>query len=238
MDDSRLKEPQKPSAMEHLATDPSDRKRFLKAVGGTGAAGAFALFLAACGSSNSSSSSSNGSSSTSTQKAPAAATTGTEMFGKGDLGILGYALTLEYLETAFYKDAAASGKLSGKVLAVAKEFGGQESEHVAALEATIKKLGGKLPAKPKAKFPLKDQKSILALAATVENLGSNAYLGQAGNIQNKEVLAAALSIHTVEARHAAVLNTVTGMDITPDGAFAKPATAAEVLKAVKPFIVS
>jgi rubrerythrin len=237
MDDSRLKEPQKPSAMEHLATDPSDRKRFLKAVGGTGAAGAFALFLAACGSSNSSSSSSN--STTSTQKAPAAAaTTGTEMFGKGDLGILGYALTLEYLETAFYKDAAKSGKLSGKVLAVAKEFGGQESQHVAALEATIKKLGGKLPPKPKAKFPLKDQKSILALAATVENLGSNAYLGQAGNIQNKEVLAAALSIHTVEARHAAVLNTVTGMDITPDGAFAKPATAAEVLKAVKPFIVS
>jgi hypothetical protein len=52
------------------------------------------------------------------------------------------------------------------------------------------------------------------------------------------VLGAALSIHTVEARHASVLNTVTGMDITPDGAFAKPATADEVLKAVKPFIQS
>ena len=160
------------------------------------------------------------------------------MFGKGDLGILGYALTLEYLETQFYADAAKSGKLRGKVLAVAKQFGGEESEHVKALEATIKKLGGKLPAKPKAKFPLKDQKSILKLAATVENLGANAYLGQAGNIENKEVLAAALSIHTVEARHASVLNTVIGMDITPDGAFSKPATADEVLKAVKPFLVA
>jgi rubrerythrin len=238
MDDTRLKEPQKPSALEHLASDPSDRKRFLKAVGGTGAAGAFALFLAACGSDSKSSSSS--SNTTSTQQAPAGggSTSGTDMFGKGDLGILGYALTLEYLETQFYKDAAASGKLKGKVLAVAKEFGGQESEHVAALEATIKKLGGKLPAKPKAKFPLKDQKSILALAATVENLGANAYLGQAGLIENKEVLAAALSIHTVEARHAAVLNTVVGMDITPDGAFSKPASAAEVLKAVQPFLQS
>jgi rubrerythrin len=236
MEDSRLEEPQKPSAMEHLASDPSDRKRFLKAVGGTGAAGAFALFLAACGSSSKSSSSS--SSNTTSTQAPAASATGTEMFGKGDMGILGYALTLEYLETQFYKDAAASGKLKGQVLAVAKEFGSQESEHVKALEATIKKLGGKMPAKPKAKFPLKDQASILKLAATVENLGANAYLGQAGNIENKEVLAAALSIHTVEARHAAVLNQVTKMEISPDGAFAKPATAAEVLKAVQPFLQS
>jgi rubrerythrin len=226
------------SAMERLATDPSDRKRFLKAVGGTAGAGAFALFLAACGSDDkSSSSSSTTSGSTSTQQATSAKT-GTEMFGAGDLGILGYALTLEYLETQFYADAAKSGKLKGKVLAVAKEFGEEEGEHVKALEATIKKLGGKLPAKPKAKFPLKDQKSILKLAATVENLGANAYLGQAGNIENKEVLAAALSIHTVEARHAAVLNTVTGQDITPDGAFSKPATADEVLKAVQPFLMS
>jgi rubrerythrin len=222
--------------MERLATDPSDRKRFLKAVGGTAGAGAFALFLAACGSDDKTSSSGSSSSSTSTQQSTAK--TGTEMFGAGDMGILGYALTLEYLETQFYADAAKSGKLSGKVLAVAKQFGEEESEHVKALEATIKKLGGKLPAKPKAKFPLKDQKSILMLAATVENLGANAYLGQAGNIENKEVLAAALSIHTVEARHASVLNTVTGQDITPDGAFSKPASADEVLKAVKPFLIS
>src|SRR3954454_20126965 len=223
-------------AMERLATDPSDRKRFLKAVGGTAGAGAFALFLAACGSDDKSSSSSTTSGSTSTQQ-PTTAKTGTEMFGAGDLGILGYALTLEYLETQFYADAAKSGKLSGKTLAVAKEFGEEEGEHVKALEATIKKLGGKLPAKPKAKFPLASEKSILKLASTVENLGANAYLGQAGNIKNKEVLAAALSIHSVEARHAAVLNSVLGKDITPDGAFAKPASAAEVLAAVKPFLV-
>jgi hypothetical protein len=223
-------------AMERLATDPSDRKRFLKAVGGTGAAGAFALFLAACGSSSSSSSSSSTASTSAQQATPSK--TGTEMFGKGDLGILGYALTLEYLETQFYADAVKSGKLSGKALAVAKEFGSEESQHVAALKAAINKLGGTPPPKPVGKFPLKDQASILKLAATVENLGANAYLGQAGNIKSPEVLGAALSIHTVEARHASVLNTVTGMDITPDGAFAKPATAAEVLKAVKPFIQS
>jgi rubrerythrin len=226
---------QRPSALETLDRDPSSRKRFLTAVGGTGATAAFGLFLAACGSDKKSSSSSSSSSTTSTQST---ASSPTEMFGKGDLGILGYALTLEYLETDFYQQAAKSGKLSGKVLAVAKQFGSEESQHVQALEGAIKKAGGKLPAKPKGQFPLKDEKSILKLAATVENLGASAYLGQAGLIKDKEVLAAALAIHAVEARHAAALNSVIGKDITPDGAFAVPMDAAAVLKAVKPFIAS
>ena len=88
-----------------------------------------------------------------------------------------------------------------------------------------------------ATFPLDSEKEILELAATVENLGANAYLGQAGNIQDKEILAAALSIHSVEARHASVLNLATGANPV-QGAFAKPATADEVLKAVKPFLAN
>ena len=51
------------------------------------------------------------------------------------------------------------------------------------------------------------------LAAAVENLGASAYLGQAPNIQSKEILAAALAIHTIEARHAATLNT-SAQDVT------------------------
>jgi len=222
------------SALERLDRDPSSRKRFLTAVGGGGAAAAFGLFLAACGSDDKSGTSA----STASTQTPAAAKSPTDMFGKGDLGIVGYALTLEYLEADFYKQAAASGKLKGKALDVAKQFGDEEMQHVQALEAALKKAGGKLPAKPKGKFPLKDQKSILKLAASVENLGAAAYLGQAGRIESKDILAAALSIHSVEGRHAAVLNQVTGADITPDGAFAKPADAATVLEMVKPFIAS
>ncbi len=74
------------------------------------------------------------------------------------------------------------------------------------------------------------------LAATVENLGASAYLGQAAAIQSKEILAAALAIHTVEARHAATLNTLLKLSPTPDGAFAKPMSMQQVLTAVKPFI--
>ena len=222
------------SALEELDRDPSSRKRFFTAVGGTGAVAAFGVVLAACGGDSDSSTGSGGA----TPAAAPKSTSGTDMFGKGDLGILGYALTLEYLETDFYDQAIASGKLKGSALQVAKDFGAEEAAHVSALEEAIKNAGGKLPDKPKGKFPLKDQKSILELAATVENLGASAYLGQAPLIQDKEVLAAALSIHTVEGRHAAILGQVTGGEVSPDGAFPAPADAQTVLEKVKPFIAS
>jgi rubrerythrin len=226
--------PEAPNAVRELASDPTSRKKFLRMAGGTGVAASFAAFVAACGDDKSSSSAKSKSTPMST---PMASTSGTEQFGKGDLGIANYALTLEYLETQFYNDAAASGMLKGKILELAKGFGDEEQEHVDALIALIKKAGGKPAAKPKAKFPLDSEKSILDLAATVENLGAAAYLGQAGNIQDKEILAAALSIHSIEARHAAVLNLATKAPVSA-GAFAKPATAADVLKSVKPFLVS
>ena len=70
----------------------------------------------------------------------------------------------------------------------------------------------------------------------MENLGAAAYLGQAGRIQSKEVLAAALAFHSVRGRHAAALNSVVGKTIVPDGAFAKPASMEEVLPKVQPFL--
>jgi rubrerythrin len=227
-----MKMPEAPNAVPELASDPTSRKKFLRMAGGTGVAASFAVFLAACGDDKSSSSAKSTPMST-----PMASADGTEQFGKGDLGIANYALTLEYLETQFYNDAAESGMLKGKTLELAKGFGAEEQEHIDALIALIKKSGGKPAAKPKAKFPLDSAKSILDLAATVENLGAAAYLGQAGNIQDKEILAAALSIHSVEARHAAVLNLATNA-APAAGAFAKPATAADVLKSVKPFLLS
>jgi hypothetical protein len=159
-------------------------------------------------------------------------------FGKGDVGILNYALTLEYLETAFYADVVKSGLFKGAELDTIRKFGSEEAQHVAALTAAVKQLGGKPAPKPKTEFPLKSANSVLALAGTVENLGAAAYLGQAPNIKSPEVLASALAIHSVEGRHASALNTLLGEPITPDGAFAKPAGVSTVLKSVEPFIVS
>lgn len=201
-------------AVARLARDDSERKKFLKMAGrgmGAGvAATSLGAFIAACGGSSSGS-------------------------GGGDLGIVNYALTLEYLESEFYSKVIKSGLFHGKNLSVIKAFGHEEHEHVLALHKVAKGLG-KPAARPKGKFPIKHATQVLKLAGVVENLGAAAYLGQAGNIQSKEILAAALSIHSVEARHAATINLVLKKSPTPHGAFAKPASMSHVLRAVKPFI--
>jgi rubrerythrin len=212
--------------------DSVSRRKFIAVGGGT----SLAAFLAACGGGGSSTTATMGSTEES-EPMNNGKESETEQFGKGDIGILNYALTLEYLETAFYAEVVKSGLFKGEELAVLKKFGAEEAQHVEALHGTVIKLGGKPAAKPKAEFPLKNAKSVAELAGTVENLGAAAYLGQAGNIESPEVLAAALSIHSVEARHAATLNTLLGLSITPDGAFAAPADVATVLKSVEPFIV-
>lgn len=227
-------DPAKRGALQRLAEDPVSRRRFV-AVGGTGTAGALAAFLAACGGGDETSTTSGAADSTTTSTSTTEEA-GSE-FGEGDLGIVNYALTLEYLEADFYEKVGKSGLFKGSQLELLKTFGENEAAHVKALEQTAKKLG--TPAKkPKADFPLDDADSVAKLAATVENTGAAAYLGQAAAIQDEEVLAAALSIHTVEARHAAVLNALVGDPITPDGPFAVPMSMDEVLKAVQPFIAA
>jgi Ferritin-like domain len=240
-------------AVEQLARDDVERKRFLKMTGkrmGAGAAAAgLAAFIAACGSSSKSSSSMAGSASagsggvsasssmsasTSSQTTSSNTAAGTDSMN-GDLAIVNYALTLEYLESQFYAKVVSSGLFKGATLSTIKTFGAEEHEHVMALKGVAMKLG-KPAAKPMGKFPVKSASQVAILAATVENLGAAAYLGQAPRIKSKEVLAAALSIHSIEARHAATLNLLTKKDPTPTGAFGKPATMQQVLAAVKPFI--
>ena len=213
--------------------DAVSRRKFIAVGGGT----SLAALVAACGGGGNSTTMVTNTTEKESEPKESGKGSETEQFGKGDIGILNYALTLEYLEAAFYKDVVKSGLFKGEELAVLKTFGREEQQHVEALSGTVKRLGGKPAPMPKAEFPLKNAKSVAELAGTVENLGAAAYLGQAANIKSPEVLAAALSIHSVEARHAATLNTLLGMSITPDGAFGKPADVQTVLKSVEPFIV-
>lgn len=221
-------------AVERVVNDPVSRRKFMVLTGGSAA---MAAFLAACGGDDEMTSSTTSSSTTSDSMSGGGMDPALADFGEGDIGILNYALTLEYLETAFYEDVVDSGLFKGSDLKTIRKFGQQEATHVETIKATVKQLGGKPAAKPKTEFPLDDAGEVLALAGTVENLGAAAYLGQAANIQSPDVLAAALSIHSVEARHAAALNTLLGETITPDGPFANPADAQTVLDAVQPFIV-
>lgn len=155
--------------------------------------------------------------------------------GSSDADILNFALTLEYLEAAFYEEALKSAGLSGDAKKLAQEIGDHEKQHVDTLTGVIKKLGGKPVAAPKVSFPLKDQASFLKLAQTFEDTGVAAYNGAAPKIESAEILAAAGSIVQVEARHAAAIRLLNGDDPTL-GAFDKTLKQAAVLKAVKPFI--
>jgi rubrerythrin len=157
---------------------------------------------------------------------------------RSDVKILNYALTLEYLEAAFYAQATKS-ITSGPLGAFAALVAQDEAVHVAALK---KALGSKAVAKPTFDFgnAVTDENTFQQTAFTLENTGVGAYLGQAGRIKTPALLGAAASILTVEARHAGAIATIINANqlsgakgITPNGAFDKPLSMTSVLAAVK-----
>lgn len=155
----------------------------------------------------------------------------------GDVAILNYALTLEYLEAAFYAEAQKKVKLAGSVKSLAKTLGDEEAQHVQALTQAIKGAGGKPVKAPKVAFPLTSEKAFLKLAQVFEDTGVSAYNGAAPMIKSAKVLGAAGSIVQVEARHAAAIRLAAGLPPSPD-AFDPSLTSQKVLMAVKPFIKS
>jgi len=107
---------------------------------------------------------------------------------------------------------------------------------------TVTKLGGTPVAKPTIKYPdgvFKDYATIVKVSKTFEEVGVGAYLGQAGAIENPDILQAAAGIFGVECRHAALIGKLAGL--TPEGgiymgATETPKPKADVLTAVMPFI--
>lgn len=122
---------------------------------------------------------------------------------KNDVKILQYAMTLELLEAAFYRDALAN-RVFGDNLALQKFteiVADHEADHVTFLREALGRSSVK-----GLEFDfgtaVTDRGLYQQTAQTLEDTGVSAYLGQAGNISQKAVLGAAGSIVTVEARHA------------------------------------
>lgn len=157
---------------------------------------------------------------------------------RGDLEVVNYALTLEFLEEDFYEAVVRSGVLSGREADLAKKIRDNESEHVQALSAVARDLG--VPAeRPATAFdPVLEsgRDGVISAAADLEGTGAGAYLAEASRITSPEILASALAIHTVEARHAAVLNLLAGRSPLPDGAFATPIARGEVRRRIARFL--
>lgn len=157
--------------------------------------------------------------------------------GGGDVEILNFALTLEYLEAAFYDEAKSKAGASGELKELIDLIAEDEAQHVDALDATIKQLGGKPVAAPKVVFPYSDTQGFLKLAQTFEDTGVSAYNGAAPSIMSKDVLAAAGGIVQVEARHAAAIRLQNGVSPAPMS-FDETLDMDEVLAAVQPFVKS
>lgn len=156
-----------------------------------------------------------------------------------DIDVLNYALTLEHLEYAFYRDGLdtfSSDNFEAGVFDNLILVRDHEDAHVDALVETITSLGGTPVQEATYDFGYANAAGFLAVAAALENTGVSAYDGAAASIENVDLLNAAGSIVAVEARHASYLNLVNGDDPFP-AAFETPLTRAEVLDIAGPFIV-
>lgn len=139
------------------------------------------------------------------------------------LDVLQFALTLEYLEAEFYtRGVAAAGLIPPEDRVIFTNIRDHENVHVGALRTIIQGKGATPVAKPNFDFTAKGNVAgfnfasgqyavFQILAQAFEDTGVRAYKGQAGRLMgDKVVLTAALTIHSVEARHAAEVRKLRG----------------------------
>ncbi len=154
-----------------------------------------------------------------------------------DFAILNFALTLEHLEDVAYRQAIASGKLTGKNQQYAQMFGDQEHQHVVLITGALQQAG-QTPVAEQAhyNFPAyTDEHTIIDFLRVLEETGVGAYSGAAQFIKDKGILTVAGGIQQVEARHTAILRRQDGMAPVPT-AFEKALTPDMVLAAAGPIL--
>lgn len=135
-----------------------------------------------------------------------------------DVLVFQFADVLERLETEFYSQALAKFQDADFVsagfgnTAIPKELfstiAGDEAAHTSIIDSTLVSLGAEPITSCKFDFgdALKDVATMAATARVIENVGVSAYLGGANLLVDKELLVAAASIMTIEARHQSLLN--------------------------------
>lgn len=158
----------------------------------------------------------------------------------GDLEILNYALTLEYLEAEFYTKGLEANLLTGRELELVTPIRDHETAHVTGVTQLITDLGGTPVPKPEFVLPpevLADRAAFLEAAAMFEELGVTAYHGQVPLIADAAILGTAAQIAGVESRHAAVIADISGGNPFP-APFEASKSMDDVLAAAGQFIKS
>lgn len=153
---------------------------------------------------------------------------------QGTTDVAKYALFLELLEADFYTRAVASGALTGTVLEIATAVRDHEQDHVDALQGL---LGSEAFDEDDVEFDFGDavsnQAAFLALAETLEQTGTRAYIGAIGIITDKGIRTTAASIATIEARHTSVIRALNGRPDPVPEPFETPLAPEAVIAAVR-----
>ncbi|MFN2432225.1 MAG: ferritin-like domain-containing protein [Gemmatimonadota bacterium] len=148
--------------------------------------------------------------------------------------VLKFALFLELLEADFYTQAVASGALSGTVLEIATSVRDHEQDHVDALQGL---LGSMAFDEDDVEFDfgnaVENQTAFLPLAETLEQTGTQAYLGALPIIGERQNRLTAGTIATIEARHTSVFRALNGRPDPVPRAFEVPLTPEQVIAAVR-----
>jgi rubrerythrin len=130
---------------------------------------------------------------------------------RDDLQVLSFALTIEYVQAALYRDALKHVPgLSAPERRALGNLRDNEIEHVDALRATITDAGGRPNDRPRVEFgaEIETRGSFLKLANTLEDTAVSAYNGAAPSFENEDFVAAFASIAQIEARHAAIIRSI------------------------------
>lgn len=168
--------------------------------------------------------------------------------GGGDVGVLNYAYALEQLEAAFYTQVVASPYqgMSGYERSVLRDIRDHEIAHRAFFARALgrNRIPNLTPNFSAVNFA--SRQSVLTTAVTFEDLGVSAYNGGGQAIRNPAYLAAAGSIVSVEARHAAILrdlfnplsSSFASIDVVDFSGLDVARLPSQVLMAAAPFIAT
>ncbi|MGH3013050.1 MAG: ferritin-like domain-containing protein [Gaiellaceae bacterium] len=125
-----------------------------------------------------------------------------------DAEIFNFALLLEQVQAAFYDEAASQAALPAELLDFAKVAAGHEREHVGYLTEALGMAAQEAPATDFGDATT-DADAFAAAAASLEDLAVGAYNGQAANLTEAGLKAAA-TVVSVDARHAAWVRAIAG----------------------------